>query len=157
MRAPIIFVYGTLGSPQVVQILLGRALTSSLPAARLLGYTRYPVRNFVFPGTIPTPDQPSSAVDGYLLEDLTPLERKLLDWFEGDEYDRRLVQVEREDTATLVPAEVYIWKQHLIGELEQGRDWSYELFLKDHMESYLDNTVRPCREEMEQLGMTREE
>jgi gamma-glutamylcyclotransferase (GGCT)/AIG2-like uncharacterized protein YtfP len=153
---PPIFVYGTLCSPQVVQILLGRTLTSSLPPAQLVGHARYPVRNYLYPGTIPTPDQPDNVVNGYLLEDLTPLERKLLDWFEGDEYDRRVVQVEREDMATKVPAEVYVWKQHLIGELEQDREWSLEVFSKDHLDSYLENTVRPCREEMEQLGMTKE-
>lgn len=78
----------------------------------------------------------------------------MLDWFEGDEYERRIVQVEREDDTSIVPAEVYIWKEHLIGELELDREWSLEVFTKDHLESYLATTVRPCREEMERLGMT---
>lgn len=156
MKAPI-FVYGTLCSPQVVEVLLGRSIEDSvLPKARLQGHSRHPVRNYVFPGTIPTPDQPSSHVDGLLFENLTPMERKLLDWFEGDEYDRKVVQVQREE-GTNMSAEAYIWKPHLIGELKRDRQWSFQEFCQDHLEWYLENTVRPCRREMEQLGMTNEE
>ena len=157
MKAPI-FIYGTLCSPQVVEVLLGRSIPAiHMPRARLQGYARCPVRNCVFPGTIPTPDQPNNHVDGFLLENLSSVECELLDYFEGDEYDKRIVQVRRDDNPeTTVPAELYVWKSHLIEELERDRQWTYEMFCKNHLDWYLENTVRPCRKEMEQLGMTSE-
>jgi hypothetical protein len=147
------FVYGTLCSPQVIQVLLGRSITSFIPAT-LKGHARYPVRGFVFPGTIATPNQPLNHVDGFLLEGLSPLECKLFDWFEGPEYERVVVSVERQDTGASVQAEVYLWKTHLTQELELEKAWDFDEFERTKLEWYLENTVLPCRRETERLGMT---
>ena len=155
--------------------------------ARLDGHTRHPVINQVYPGMLKkTPPPPSSAgarkscfVTGYLLADVTPKELGLLDWFEGDEYERQIVQVQTlpigndddemkmnnenvEDGgstnpvvgAIVVSAETYIWKSHLADKLDHDADWSYENFVEKDLKSYLVQTVRPCRAEMERLGMT---
>ena len=159
---PPIFVYGTLCSPQVLQVLLGR--TPALSPARLQGHARYSVRHVLYPATIPTPHQPHQQVDGFLLQDLTRQEEKLLDWFEGDEYSRVLVQVHCEtksttmtsNTSTITSAQVYLWKDHLMDKLDLDRPWCLDTFQKQHVETYLETTVRPCRLEMEQLGMTQE-
>ncbi len=153
---PPIFVYGTLCSPQVLQVLLGRTTTVPLLPARLWGHARYPVQNVRYPGTIPTPHQPENHVDGFLLEVLTLTEGQLLDWFEGDEYDRVMVQVEvlNPDANTTRTAEVYLWKEHLMERLEMNRRWCLQTFQQEHLELYLETTVRPCRVEMEQRGMT---
>jgi gamma-glutamylcyclotransferase (GGCT)/AIG2-like uncharacterized protein YtfP len=151
MKAPI-FVYGTLSHPQVVQTLLGRTIAFEFPTATLSGFSRHPVKNCVFPGIIP--NTPQNQVDGFLLENLSDLDRKLLDWYEGDEYDGRTVQVSTE-TSTQIHAEVYIWKPHLLEELKLDEKWCYKTFCKDNLEWYLENTVRPCRFEMENLGMTK--
>ena len=155
-----IFVYGTLMNPQVVQVLLGRTLTlDSFPAARLSGYCRYPVKNYVFPGMVEHPD-PDKFVMGCLLENLSPLDVKLFDWFEGNEYSRKLVKVSRiggkDDDDTDVEAHAYIWKEELLNELERdGDEWDYETFCKQNLDWYLTNVVRPCRKETEDLGMTK--
>jgi gamma-glutamylcyclotransferase (GGCT)/AIG2-like uncharacterized protein YtfP len=158
MKAPI-FVYGTLCSPQVVQILLGRSILPSFIPAKLTGHSRYPVRGFDFPGTIATPHQPLNSVDGFLLlsEGLSPRDYKLFDYFEGREYERVMVSVERQDTKENVQAHVYLWKTDLIHELELEKAWDYTDFEQTKLQSYLETTVRPCRHEMERLGMTNNE
>lgn len=153
---PPTFVYGTLCSPQVVQVLLGRSIHSYIPA-KLYGHARYPVQKFVFPGTIATPSEPQNVVDGFLLEGLTLQDDTLFDWFEGSEYEKVLVSVQRMDTQEYVPAKVYLWKQELVSHLEVDRTWDYAQFERTHLDWYLENTVTPCRQETERLGMTSDE
>jgi hypothetical protein len=83
------------------------------------------------------------------------LERNLLDWFEGDEYIRQTVQATVMDDSEEMTVEAYVWKPHLVDQLLQDQEWSYENFLQQHSEWYLKNTVQPCRDEMERLGMTK--
>ena len=161
---PPIFVYGTLCSPQVLQVLLDRSLPPLSPA-RLIGHARYPVRNCLYPGTVPTPQHPQNYVDGYLLQGLTSQEHKLLDWFEGDEYERVVVPVlvhdhpdqELDELSSTIPAEVYIWKNQLLDKLVLDQPWCLETFQNEHLELYIQTTVLPCRLEMEQLGMTQKQ
>jgi gamma-glutamylcyclotransferase (GGCT)/AIG2-like uncharacterized protein YtfP len=79
MKTTSIFVYGTLTSPEVVRVLLGRELAAIRPAW-LEGYTRHPVQNFVFPSMIPCVGK---SVEGCIYTDVSPLEQKVLDWYEG--------------------------------------------------------------------------
>ena len=173
-----IFVYGTLGSVRVVETLLGRSVVSAdeddeFPSAVIENYSRHPVKNYVYPAMIPNPKQ---QVHGYLIQNLSPLDIKLFDWFEGDEYERKLVQVSTGSSTSsllvggtttttttttnsnvvnvVVDAETYIWKPHLLNELELSKEWSFEKFCNKNLEWYLENTVRPCREQMVELGIT---
>lgn len=190
MRPPT-FVYGTLCSPQVMQVLLNRPIippSIRMIPATLYGHARYPVQGYHFPGTIATPDHLTNCVSGLLVQGLTELEEQLLDYFEGDEYEKVMVDVVVEDVEELrrldggggdndddhddpkdntqrstttpsptVPAQVYLWKNPIEGELDlllKGQSWEYAKFEKDHLEEYLETTVKPCRLEMERLGMT---
>jgi gamma-glutamylcyclotransferase (GGCT)/AIG2-like uncharacterized protein YtfP len=145
-----VFVYGTLTSPQVLKILLGREVSIIRPA-RLEGYIRHPALNHVFPGMIGS--NSNSCVDGCILPNLSPTEMLLFDWYEGDEYERRSVQVMTENGK--VDVETYVWKSHLLNELNVQAEWSFEDFCEHHLDWYLEHTVGPCREEMERLGMTK--
>lgn len=152
-----VFVYGTLSSPQVVENLLGRAFSAEFPPARLDHHSRHPVKSCVFPATIPNPQK---QVDGYLLENLSHKDVELLDWFEGDEYNRQVVQVcvnpsAKDNNDELVDVHAYIWKPHLLEHLSLDQDWSFENFCEENLDWYLKNTVRPCRKEMEELGLTK--
>jgi hypothetical protein len=123
--------------------------------------------------SLPIPS--SSSVGGLLLPStmLTPKDMTLLDYFESEEYIRKVVQVSLtkiendtddtehgEDVTTdgdgndIVQAHAYIWRPDLISRLELDQEWSFENFQSQHLEWYLNNVVRPCRSEMEQLGMT---
>jgi gamma-glutamylcyclotransferase (GGCT)/AIG2-like uncharacterized protein YtfP len=153
MKTGSIFVYGTLTSPEVVRVLLGRELAAIRPA-RLEGYTRHPVKNFVFPGMIPCVGK---SVEGCIYTNVSPLERNLLDWFEGDEYIRQTVQATVMDDSepSSMTVEANVWKPHLVDQLLQDQKWSYENFRQQHSEWYLKIIVQPCRDEMERLGMTK--
>jgi hypothetical protein len=48
---------------------------------------------------------------------------------------------------------VYVWNHADDTQLHMDRDWSYEHFRDNHMEMFLKNTVIPCREELDRLGM----
>ncbi|KAL7459497.1 hypothetical protein ACHAWC_011295, partial [Mediolabrus comicus] len=102
------FVYGTLMSEEVLSCLLGR-IPSMLPRVVLKNHSRHPVRDRVYPGVIPS-TLTSSAVEGVLLFDLSPLEMKLLDYFEEEsiDYKRTDVQVQIPD-ATSMETQAYIW------------------------------------------------
>jgi hypothetical protein len=41
-----------------------------------------------------------------------------------------------------------------VEKLDLDRPWSLDTFQQEHLETYLETTVRPCRLEMERLGMT---
>lgn len=111
-------------------------------------------------------------VKGILLRGLTQEEMKVLDWFEDEEYQRRNVLVrapKQERNTTLADAtslslpsgglesiltQAYIWTNPT-SELDVTRDWSFELFRKTKLLWYLQHTVRPCREELNRLGIGR--
>ena len=157
-RASTCFVYGTLMSPDVLRVLLGRVPTM-LPNARLHGHSRHPVRGMVYPGVIPVKNADSSGVEGVLLLDITSSEMKCLDYFEveGTDYIRSNVEVEipgRHDTGDAdtgkrtMKADAYIWT---LGEskLDLSCGWDYDVFLQKHLEWYRETVVRPCRDEIE--------
>jgi hypothetical protein len=97
----------------------------------LQGYTRHPGQDFAFLGMIPGVGK---SVEGYIYTDVSPLERKLLDWFEGDEYLRQMVQatVDSEPSSSSMTVEAYVWKLHLGDQLLQDQEWSYEKFLQQY-------------------------
>lgn len=142
-----VFVYGTLMSPQVVEILIGRTPTR-VPAI-LEGYIRHPVRNHVFPGLLVAS---SATTRGILYRDLTPQEMKRFDWFEDIEYARKDVTVQVEETGENIDTQAYLWANPE-DELETDRLWEYDTFEKNSLEWYLENTVRPCRLEMDREGI----
>jgi hypothetical protein len=91
----------------------------------------------------------SSAVEGVLLFDLSPLEMKLLDYFEEEsiDYKRTDVQVQIPD-ATSMETQAYIWCKN-ISTLDLTKDWDYEHFRRQRLDWYLSSTVKPCRVEIE--------
>lgn len=146
-----VFVYGTLSSPQVIETLLDRPQEVELPAASLDDHSRHPVKGYVFPAMIPNPHK---QVSGFLIEDLSPKEMELFDWFEGDEYSRKVVEVRTKNEES-VEAFAYIWNPDLMDMLLLDQQWSFENFCKENEKWYLKNTVGPCRAEMESLGLTK--
>lgn len=148
-RSPLLFVYGSLMAPPVMETLIGR-VPPSIPA-RLHGYQRHPVKQHVFPGLIPCQDN-VSVVDGIVYRDLCDNERKRLNWFEGSEYVQKVVSVQlptkEEGGSYGRPALVYEWA-HPLSELDTDRSWDYEHFERYKLPWYLKNVVRPCRTELD--------
>jgi gamma-glutamylcyclotransferase (GGCT)/AIG2-like uncharacterized protein YtfP len=153
-----LFVYGTLMSPEVVNVLLGRVPPHE-PALLRGGFARHPVRSQVFPGMVVVDARKETTpIRGLLYSQLSPNEMKRLDWFEGSEYKRMDVAVEtvgvnRGSKRPVPPAvNTYVWSNP-IDDLDVSQDWSYERFRAQHLDWYLQNTVQPCRDELERLGL----
>lgn len=112
-------------------------------------------------------------VCGKLLHDLSPSEESVLNWFEGDEYSMQNILVwtptfhmdtdyddctldlEEKSKWKCVTARAYIWAnpiEDLNLDVNDGA-WSYKLFRENHLNTYLRNTVVPCREELDKLGI----
>ena len=139
-----LFVYGSLQSPAVLKVLLGRVPPPS--PARLNGYSRFRVPGRTYPGIN---EDVNGTVDGSLLSDLTVSETVLLDAFEGEEYVKRKVEVfDEEYRGERVVAYVF---RNVVTARE---DWSLEEFEKFHLEDFL----KLCEEFVEEEGQkTRDE
>mmetsp|Transcript_1845 Transcript_1845/g.6793 ORF Transcript_1845/g.6793 Transcript_1845/m.6793 type:complete len:163 (-) Transcript_1845:29-517(-) len=142
-----LFVYGSLQSPAVLKVLLGR-----VPRRRraiLNDYSRFRVPGRTYPGIN---EERGSCVDGSLLSDLTVSETVLLDAFEGgEEYVKRKVEVfEEEYRDERVVADAYVFRN----EVTAREDWSLEEFERFHLEPFL----KMCEEFVKEEGQkTRDE
>jgi Gamma-glutamyl cyclotransferase, AIG2-like len=144
---------------QVVSTLLNRPwppTDGTVTTARLYGYSRHPVKKCAYPAIIPSTSS-SSFVQGLLWKNaLSAKEMDMMDWYESDDYHRVQVQVQEygNDESTTTMAQVYVWREDLMDSLHLDREWSYEQFCQESLESYMERTVQPCRVGMERLGMT---
>ncbi|MEM9025462.1 MAG: gamma-glutamylcyclotransferase family protein [Verrucomicrobiota bacterium] len=100
-----LFVYGTLMEPEVLRRLLGHVL--EMRPAVIRGYRRFRVRNAVYPGIVAA--SPESSTTGKILSGLLESDWKTLDAFEGDEYERLLVETSLESGET-IPAATYVFR-----------------------------------------------
>lgn len=144
-----VFVYGTLMSPEVLRILIGRIPKMVVPAVAR-GHVRHPVLQHVFPGMISSQQQ-QQQTEGVVLVDLTVTEMQVLDWFEGEEYVRRTITVECQCSVKR-EVETYLWNNP-VSELAVDQEWDYQHFRKTDLDWYLANSVRPSRLEMDELGV----
>ena len=99
-----LFAYGTLMLPEMVQQLLGRAITS-VPGT-LYGYACYEVKHQIYPAIIAVD---GAKVSGLVYENILEIDLKKLDQYEGDMYDRTKVTVQLSD-GTDILCQTYICK-----------------------------------------------
>lgn len=117
-----LFTYGTLMSPEIMLKVAG----CRLPSVRVIlsGYQRYLVRDEVYPGIV---EALAGEVDGMLYLDVPGEAIERLDVFEGEMYERRVVQVRDEDGAAR-EAMAYVFRpqyhQHLT-----SRPWNFSEFI----------------------------
>jgi len=156
-----------------------RRRQSAAQPVRLYGYERFPVKGHVYPGLVRCGSgniskNKNAYTDGILLTDLNFREMQRLDWFEGDEYERidvRVVPLQEEEdqrrettTTSQVDTQAFLWVgDNSSSDSKTGRakaidlldvdkgDWSYERFRRTNLDWYLQNTVGPCRLELDQL------
>uniref|UniRef100_A0A7S3CAE0 Putative gamma-glutamylcyclotransferase n=1 Tax=Chloropicon roscoffensis TaxID=1461544 RepID=A0A7S3CAE0_9CHLO len=149
-----LFVYGSLQSPAVLKVLLGR--NPRQRRAILNGYSRFRVPGRTYPGIN---EDVNGTVDGSLLSELTVSETVLLDAFEGEEYVKRKVEVfeeeyrdervvakkkeEHEEKLSKL-AEAYVFRNVVTAR----EDWSLEEFERFHLEGFL----KLCEEFVEEEG-----
>mmetsp|Transcript_2044 Transcript_2044/g.2734 ORF Transcript_2044/g.2734 Transcript_2044/m.2734 type:complete len:131 (-) Transcript_2044:488-880(-) len=126
-----------------------RCLVSCMRASAILkGYERFKVKNHVFPAIIER-NNVDCSVEGLVVENLTMNELNVFDLFEDIEYKRCDVCVQVE--SDLIDAQVYVWNTDRAWL--SAESWSYDCFRSEHLEWYLENTVKPFRDEINALDL----
>jgi len=129
-----LFAYGTLALPDVVDALTGRVPRAR--PAKLAGYRCLMLRGESFPGI---ERNPGSVTDGVLYQDLSPADLSVLDSFEDEPYQRRVVTVQPLDGEP-IRAWAYVVPTH-VGNLLSTEPWEPGRFSKRAHKA----TLRTCR------------
>lgn len=118
------FTYGSLMSEEIMSAVAG--VRAAHCSATLDGYRRHPVLGAEYPGMVA---RAGHQVRGVLYLDLPPAAWPRLDRFEGEEYERRIVEVALAD-GTVTRAWTYVFRNELAARLGAG-DWDVERFLRE--------------------------
>ena len=124
-----LFAYGTLMHPAIIKAVTGNVYTGI--KAKLPDYSRRALRNEVYPAIIA---EPGANVEGVLYQNIQPEAWMRLDRFEGDMYDRKVVQVEIEGGPE-VRCSTYVIKPQYMHVLDQV-PWNYHAFLLHHQQQF---------------------
>jgi len=116
--------------PDVLEFILERSLPSE--PATLGGFSRYMVRDRVFPAVIP---DGKHDVHGLVLFGLTADDFHVLDDFESEIYERRPASV-RTTNGFFVTAELYVLKEEFRSLLSE-EEWNCNIFKLRHLGQYL--------------------
>lgn len=135
-----VFTYGTLLSPQVLQVVLGRV--PDRVDAELKGYSRHPINGQCYPAVRPCDGK---SVQGSLLRSLTASELLAMDGFEDPAYERCILPVWLSDD-NVVMARVWARTADDVADLDLTKDWNYEYYLSAHEESYILRCARWAHE-----------
>jgi len=125
-----VFAYGTLQIAEVMEEVTG--LRPRGRPARLSGFARFRVRDDVYPGIV---ERAGAETPGLLYQGLGSSAVALLDRFEGNMYERRVLEVVRED-GRAQPAAVYVVvsaAEHLLS----GDPWDLEEFTRHHLSGFV--------------------
>lgn len=117
------FTYGSLMCEDIMSAVSGAH--SRCQPATLEGYARHPVRGETYPGIVAVP---ACAVAGVLYFGLPAAAWPRLDRFEGEEYERRQVEVALAD-GRRVPAWTYVFRTACAHRLAEG-EWDFARFLR---------------------------
>ena len=128
------FTYGSLMCEDIMAAVCG-ARPDHRPAT-LRGHRRHAVVGVAYPGIVPNADH---RVRGVLYLDLPDSAWPRLDAFEGEEYERRLVEVEA-DEGTRTRAWTYVFRPRFAHRLAPA-DWDFEHFLRDGKARFMSDYV----------------
>src|SRR5690606_32461983 len=118
------FTYGSLMSADIMSAVTG--VRAAHCSATLDGYRRYPVLGAEYPGMVA---RAGHQVRGVLYLDLPPAAWPRLDRFEGEEYERRIVEVALAD-GTVTRTWTYVFRDEFSARLGAG-DWDFARFLRE--------------------------
>ncbi len=134
-----LFCYGTLQVPQVIRAVTGRDYFGK--TAVLRDYAIYRVKNAEYPGITYSV---GGATEGILYQDISNADLKTLDLFEGEFYDRQMLEVQLPDQA-IEKAWVYVIAQHHIGVLSEDI-WRLTDFLDNGLDKFMKGYVLARRD-----------
>jgi len=122
-----LFTYGTLEIPSVVKRVFGVDLSGR--AAVLSDYGRYLVRGQSYPAIR---EEPGNSVHGTLYAGLNTGHFRRLDTYEGEAYEKRVVEVMTED-GERHRAVVYTCDRSLLGDAH----WDQAEFIRRHLAEFM--------------------
>lgn len=123
-----LFVYGSLQFPDVLRALLGRV--PSTAAARVNGWCVRALPDVVYPGLVAAEGE---WADGLVIDGLTPAEWRIIDAFENDVYDLRLLRL-----AGGHDAWAYICRE---ASHVSDNTWDRRHFTESHLAEYVQNCI----------------
>jgi gamma-glutamylcyclotransferase (GGCT)/AIG2-like uncharacterized protein YtfP len=125
-----LFCYGSLQFAEVMRAVTGRSFAHE--PARLDGWRRRCFRGRSFPAVAP---DASASTPGVLWRGVDERSARLLDAFEGDAYERRVLRVRTSRGETL-DANVYVASAAGLAELSQ-QPWLRERFARESLAAFL--------------------
>lgn len=134
-----LFCYGTLQIAVVMKAVTGRTYPGV--KARLPGYAIYRVKGADYPGVIDSPDHETA---GMLYRGITDEELKILDLFEGELYERRLLEVNTADSKSY-HAWVYVISLKNRTYLTQ-ESWHLKTFMEKGFDTFMKYYVNGRKE-----------
>lgn len=130
METRALFCYGTLQSPLVMKAVTGRAYEGK--EATLHNWARYRVRGSEYPGIT---KQADAMVTGKLYWDLDEEAVGKLDNFEGEKYERVLVQVTMADGSS---EEAFVYAiRNDCRKMLSNDPWDFDRFLQNGLEKFI--------------------
>lgn len=134
-----LFCYGTLQSPLVMKAVTGRSFSGQ--EATLNNWARYRVRRSEYPGII---QQEDSTVTGKIYWGLDEEAIAKLDAFEGDKYERVIVQVTMADGTTENAFAYAICSD--CKDMLSNDPWDFDRFLQNGLERFVQWFVEDRRD-----------
>jgi gamma-glutamylcyclotransferase (GGCT)/AIG2-like uncharacterized protein YtfP len=130
MEKMALFCYGTLQSPLVMKAVTGQSFSGK--EATLNNWARFRVRSSEYPGIIPQQD---SVVSGKLYWELDEKAMEKLDAFEGEKYERVVVEVTMADGSS-EKAYTYAIREDCRNILSND-PWDFDRFLQNGLEKFI--------------------
>ena len=128
-----IFTYGSLMFPEVWTRVTG--LTRPGLPARLTGHAARRIQGAAYPALVPCP---GALTEGILYEDVPPSAVALLDAFEGDFYERLLLEITQGSDGTAAWAGTYV-ASHPEAPGILPEPWNAAEFARDHLQTFLNH------------------
>ena len=124
-----LFAYGTLMCEDIMEEVSGCRLPRA--SGTLRAYCRRSVKGERFPALLA---DEGGSVQGVVYRKVPAWAWERLDRFEGEMYERRVVQIELEEGA-MVPAAAYVVKPEFVDQLDPF-DWDFADFLRNGKERF---------------------
>lgn len=134
-----VFTYGSLVVPEVWTLVAGRPNDSE--GARLAGYRRRLLFAAPYPGIA---ERSGEEVDGVLWHGVDPEQLARLDAFEGEIYDRRVLEVTTAADRSRSAATYVLGQAH--HHLLSAEPWDEARFRAGELDRYLEGCARFARE-----------
>ncbi|KAL0685633.1 hypothetical protein Bca4012_052481 [Brassica carinata] len=145
-----VFVYGSFQEPAVVGLIL--ECTPVIVSAQLHGFHRYRLKGRLHPCIAPFE---TGVINGKVLTGLTDAQLENLDMIEGDEYERKTVEVVLTDTLEKMEVEAFIWANK--DDPDMYGEWDFEEWKRLHMEKFIEASKKFIEWKKNPNGKTREE